>query len=139
MAKGKKAIGCASVIGGFFVIAVISALVNGGNSENVERTSVPLDNAVVTSKTVNNTTRVTYEKIVTQSTTKATTEKPQTEPPAPKETEAKTYWLNTESGKYHKQSCRTIKDGTTESYWQSTTDIDWLKANFDACGVCHPY
>lgn len=49
-----------------------------------------------------------------------------------------TYWLNTDSGKYHYESCRTIKDGTTEAYWMPTTDIDWLRSNYTACKVCKP-
>lgn len=130
MAKGNKAIGCAGVIGGFFVIAVISALIGGGNSDNTKRASAPLSTTIATVKT----TRVTTATTTAETTTEKLTEAPET-----KATEPKTYWLNTESGKYHKAGCRTIKDGTTESYWQSTTDIDWLRENYESCGVCKPY
>lgn len=125
----KKFTGIGAVVAFFFILGAIASLGNK-DTESVDRASVPLSTTVATTKA----TRVTTVTTVAETTAEKLTEAPET-----KATEPKTYWLNTESGKYHKAGCRTIKDGTTESYWESSTDIDYLKANYEACGVCKPY
>lgn len=113
---------------------------------------VSVSTTIETTVSTTTTTKATTTRSTTTAATttvELTTTAPETEiipetvpetpsPVLPRETETRVYWLNTDSGKYHYASCRTIKDGTTESYWQSTTDIEWLRNNYDACKVCHP-
>jgi len=113
------------------------------NNEIVKEIDTEIENIIT--EPVIETESIIITEAVTEPVSEITTE-PETEPVTEKEPEPvpapvkreRVYWLNTDSGKYHYESCRTIKDGTTESYWQSTTDIDWLKSNYSSCGVCKP-
>lgn len=134
------------------VISLIGAF--GGNNEEPAERSIPgniVEQTVAVTTEPTTAATTTEATTTTKATTKATTvttktttatNPPETEPETPAPTPApvreRVYWLNTDSGKYHYENCRTIKDGTLEDYWQSTTDLDWLKANYSACGVCKP-
>lgn len=152
----------------YFITIPFRLITYDDTIRNIPAPASEMVSAVTTVKTTESTTitkaittKSTTQKITTPETepasepaTEPATE-PQTEPATEPATEPepepelkseperikpqRVYWLNTESGKYHFESCRTIKDGTNESYWMSTTDIDWLKSNYTACKVCHPF
>lgn len=120
------------------VSTTIATTVSTTSTTKSTTTRLTTTAATTTPTTTELTTTAPETEIITESETIPETVPETPAPVVPRETEPKTYWLNTDSGKYHYASCRTIKDGTTESYWQSTTDIEWLRNNYDACKVCHP-
>ncbi|MBE6826357.1 MAG: DUF4236 domain-containing protein [Ruminococcus sp.] len=50
-----------------------------------------------------------------------------------------TYWINTDSGKFHHSRCRTIKN-KNESYWTTRTceRKELINQGYSPCGVCDP-
>lgn len=125
------------IVGGIVVLGIIGAGASGDKTEDVK----PAETTKRQISTLPPTQNKSIIDIVQDRTEAPETDAPEVvETEVPKETvEFKlTYWLNTDTGKYHYSDCSTIKD-KTESHWQTTEDIDWLKANYSKCGHCKPH
>lgn len=114
-----------------------------------------------TKQTTVQTTKATTEpatEATTEPTTEPTTEKPTTEPPTEPPTTAapttvptepptqaptisqKTYVLNTNTMKFHKPTCSSVKDISPENYCEYTgTYDDVIAKGYVPCKRCNPY
>ena len=149
MKSNKKAafgiIGVATAI--FLFIAGVASCNNETDySENTENTTVV--ERIVMAESSEETTEVitteaqttTVKATTTTSTTKkptTTTERRTTEPHTIDSKQ--TYILNTNSMKFHKPSCRGVKDMKEENKQEyKGTRQDVIDMGYSPCGICHP-